>query len=39
MEFVTLRIAKKLKLKWNHLDWRGLIPMGLAIDATGLNIY
>lgn len=23
----------------NHLDWRGLIPMGLAIDATGLNIY
>jgi hypothetical protein len=22
-----------------HLDWRGLIPMGLAIDATGLNIY
>lgn len=23
----------------NHLDWRGLIPMGLAIDATGLKIY
>ena len=23
----------------NHLDWRGLIPMGLANDATGLNIY
>lgn len=22
-----------------HLDWRGLIPMGLAIDATNLNIY
>lgn len=22
----------------NHLDYRGLIPMGLAIDATGLNI-
>lgn len=22
-----------------HLDWRGLIPMGLANDATGLNIY
>jgi len=22
-----------------HLDFRGLIPMGLAIDATGLNIY
>ena len=23
----------------NHLDYRGLIPMELAIDATGLNIY
>ena len=23
----------------NHLDYRGLIPMGLSIDATGLNIY
>ena len=23
----------------NHLDYRGLIPEGLAIDATGLNIY
>ena len=23
----------------NHLDYRGLIPMGLAEDATGLNIY
>lgn len=23
----------------NHLDWRGLIPMNLAIDVTGLNIY
>lgn len=22
-----------------HLDYRGLIPLGLAIDATGLNIY
>jgi hypothetical protein len=26
-------------LNKNHFDWRGLIPMGLAIDATGLNIY
>ena len=26
-------------LNKNHLDYRGLIPMGLAIDATGLNIY
>ena len=23
----------------NHLDYIGLIPMGLAFDATGLNIY
>ena len=23
----------------NHLDYRGLIPMGLAIAATGKNIY
>lgn len=23
----------------NHFDYRGLIPMGLAIDVTGLNIY
>lgn len=22
-----------------HIDYRGLIPMGLALDATGLNIY
>ena len=22
-----------------HLDYRGLIPMRLALDATGLNIY
>lgn len=23
----------------NNIDCRGLIPMGLALDATGLNIY
>ena len=23
----------------NHFDYRGLIEMGLAINATGLNIY
>lgn len=23
----------------NHFDYRGLIPMGLALDATKLNIY
>lgn len=26
-------------LNKNHFDYRELIPMGLAIDATGLNIY
>ena len=26
-------------LNKHHFDWRGLIPMGLANDATGLNIY
>lgn len=26
-------------LNANHLDYRGLIEKGLALDATGLNIY
>lgn len=26
-------------LNKNYLDYRGLIPMGLANDATGLNLY
>lgn len=26
-------------LSKHHFDYRGLIPMGLANDATGLNIY
>mgnify|MGYP003468799483 FL=1 len=26
-------------LNANQFDYRGLIPMGLALDATGLNIY
>lgn len=26
-------------LNKNYFDYRGLIPMGLAIDATNLNIY
>ena len=26
-------------LNKNHFDFRGLIPMGLANDATGKNIY
>lgn len=31
-----------LQLEWllkNHFDFNGLIPKGLANDATGLNIY
>lgn len=31
-----------LALDWlnkNHFDYRGLIPMELALDATNLNIY
>ena len=33
---------KDLELDWlikNHFDYRGLIPMDLANNATGLNIY
>ena len=26
-------------LNKNHFDYRELIPLGLALDATGLNIY
>lgn len=26
-------------LNAHHFDYRGLIPAGAAIDATGLNIY
>lgn len=26
-------------LNRNHIDYRGLIPLGLADDATGKNIY
>lgn len=26
-------------LNKNHFDYRGLIPKGLAIDCTNLNIY
>lgn len=31
--------AKHNWLNKNHFDYRDLIPMGLAIDATNLNIY
>lgn len=38
----THRFNHQLSLNWylkNHFDINGLIPMGLAIDATNLNIY
>lgn len=41
--YVSLNKNKEyLLFDWlnaHHFDYRGLIPMGLAIDATGLNIY
>lgn len=38
-EFKTYSLELIEWLNKNHFDYRGLIPMGLAIDATGLNIY
>lgn len=35
----TCTLASLDWLNKNHFDYRGLIPMGLAIDATGKNIY
>jgi len=38
----TYVLSDTLVIDWcnkNHFDYRGFIPMGLAIDATGLNIY
>ena len=35
-------MANYHQIEWfnkNHFDYRGLIPMGLAIDCTNLNIY
>ena len=35
-------IAASRRIDWlniNHFDYRGLIEKGLAIDASGLNIY
>ena len=40
-EFMNIQIGYP-SVDWfnkNHIDYRGLIPMGLAIDATGKNIY
>ena len=42
-EYITIKYRDLQKLiDWfnkNHFDWRGLIPKGLAKDATNLNIY
>ena len=40
-DFVTMEDCLEIfnKLNKYHFDYRGLIPMGLANDATGLNIY
>lgn len=40
-EFVYVDDVPSLTHFYNreHLDYRGLIPKGLALDATGLNIY
>lgn len=40
-EFMNIQIGYP-SVDWfhkNHFDYKGLIPMGLAIDATGKNIY
>lgn len=41
-KLLTSLLAVEEIIDWfhkNHIDYRGLIPKGLAIDATGLNIY
>ena len=40
-DFVTMEDCLEIfnKLNKYHFDYRGLIPLGLAIDATGKNIY
>jgi hypothetical protein len=40
-EFMNIQLGYP-SVDWfnkNHFDYRGLIPMGLALDATGKNIY
>lgn len=40
-EFIYVDLISELIYFYHrhHLDYRGLIPKGLALDATGLNIY
>ena len=37
--YISMDIRGYDWLNKNHFDYRGLIPKGLANDATGLNIY
>lgn len=37
--YLSMNLSGYDWLNKNHFDYRGLIPMGLAIDATGLDIY
>lgn len=41
-KLITSLLAVEEIIDWfhkNHVDYRGLIPMGLAIDATNKDIY
>ena len=38
-KYVSMDVHGYDWLNENHFDYRGLIEKGLAIDATGLNIY
>ena len=38
-QFKTYSLELIEWLNKNHFDYRGLIPLGLAIDCTNLNIY
>ena len=38
-EFKTYSLELIEWLNKNHFDYRGLIPMGLAVNCTNLNIY
>jgi hypothetical protein len=41
-KLLTSLLAVEEIIDWfhkNHIDYRGLIPMGLAIDVTGKDIY
>lgn len=40
MDYAHIPASERIDwLNKNHFDYRGLIPMGLAIDATNLNVY